>query len=372
MNRTRLTVLSGAFGVWMLIGLALATRNYVDVKYLLDGNATWRRSVQSELPDWLLWGMLGCCIAVYSRWVRRSGLAQVWKLALHVTTAFAVALLHVTLAVSSFMLLSPIEQTGSWLYQFRLNLAFSFHWNVLIYSAVVLAEYAIASRLEAIARKQQADRLQADLIRSRLETLQLQLQPHFLFNSLNTVAELVHERPEAAEQMIIGIATLLRESLANESHEVTLCEELQMIQLYLSIEEIRFEDRLRVRWSVDAEAEEARLPRLLLQPIIENAVRHGLNRVKGGTIEILASRHKDRLVIRVRNSESPFATYQLMRDGIGWKNTRDRLRTRYGQRQHFACYNDPDSSAVVHIEIPWQTVSDGSELQPETHGSLSC
>jgi two-component sensor histidine kinase len=202
-----------------------------------------------------------------------------------------------------------------------------------------------------------ARRRETQLAWAQLHALQAQLHPHFLFNALNTVSACVHRDPHAAERMIARLSELLRGSLdTSATHEVPLAEELRLLESYLEIEQARFEDRLRVRWSIDPASREARVPHLILQPLVENAVKHGIGpRSAPGTVQVSAARERGELRLEVRDDGLgvPAGFAWEGRAGVGLANTRARLRQLYGDRHRFALEGAPGGGVVVSISIPF-------------------
>lgn len=194
------------------------------------------------------------------------------------------------------------------------------------------------------------------LARAELHALRTQLHPHFLFNALNTVSTYVRADPDTAERMIARLGQLLRHALASGGeHEVPLREELDVARAYLEIEQARFEDRLRVRWTVDPSALAARVPSLLLQPLVENAVRHGIApRAAAGTIEIAAERHDGALRLVVRDDGVGLPDVGAPREGVGLANTRARLRQLYGDRQSLELVRPDGGGACVRVTLPYR------------------
>ncbi len=229
----------------------------------------------------------------------------------------------------------------------------------LIYAAIVAGTHAWLYYREAQSRELRTSQLEAMLAETRLQMLSMQLQPHFLFNTLNTIAELVHDKPEAAERMIGGLSHLLRETLhAGLVDRVPLDQELALLDRYVEIQRGRFGDRLDVQVSVGDAARHALVPSLLLQPLVENAIKHGIGaRARAGRIEISAARDGDRLVIEVRDDGSGVPP-GAVKEGVGLGNCRARLQTMYGARDHeLTIANRPGGGAVVRISLPWQTAA---------------
>jgi LytS/YehU family sensor histidine kinase len=195
---------------------------------------------------------------------------------------------------------------------------------------------------------------EVELAGARLGALQAQLRPHFMFNALNSVAMLVRggRGPEAVE-MIARVSDLLRNSLdEDERAEVALEEEVALARRYLAIEEVRFADRLRVRVELTEEAKAARVPRLILQPVVENAVRHGIGqKAAAGRVEINASTTGKELIVVVRD-DGPGPNGNSRGHGVGLKNTRERLRTAYGEAARFTLEHGAEGGAVATMVIP--------------------
>lgn len=207
-----------------------------------------------------------------------------------------------------------------------------------------------------------ASQLESQLMQARLETLRAQLNPHFLFNALNTIAMLVRRQANAdALRGVISLSELLRQVLAGRGAlEVTLREELGLVEHYLEIEQLRFRDRLSVGMQVAPDVLDARVPSLILQPLVENAVRHGIApRAESGRLDIICERESDSLHIEVRDDGPGFAEgWDAARSGgLGLANTRERLQRLYGSDHHLVARNARAGGAVVSLEIPFRTTS---------------
>jgi len=196
--------------------------------------------------------------------------------------------------------------------------------------------------------------LETRLTRARLDALAAQLNPHFLFNALNSIAELIHLDAEAADRMLVALGGLLRYSLASPEHEISVKAETDLVAQYLSIEKIRLGDRLDVRWSIDPDCEQALVPALLLQPLAENAIVHGIARRRApGTLSISIARSAGTLVIDIANDGgSGGAPSRGSGHGIGLSNAQDRLRCLYGDTWALRLDTGDDGRSVVHIELP--------------------
>src|SRR4051794_23244540 len=204
---------------------------------------------------------------------------------------------------------------------------------------------------------EEREQLEARLARAQLQSLRLQLHPHFLFNTLNTVNALIGTDSHAAERVISGLSELLRMSLSSASEqEVTLAKELELLAHYIEIQQIRFQDRLTVNFRIDPDARYALVPNLMLQPLVENAIRHGIApRAAPGHVVVTAERRGDRLELSVVDDGVGEKASRDHRDGVGLGNTRARLLSLYGSEHRFEAGGASSGGFAVHIEIPYRT-----------------
>jgi len=213
----------------------------------------------------------------------------------------------------------------------RLNVAVNVHTNLLTYwgiAGIVLARDFYRKYRE---RELRSAQLETELARSQLATLKAQLHPHFLFNTLNAISALVARAPEQAERMIARLSELLRATLETDEARVPLRRELEFVERYLAIERVRFGERLRVETQVDPSVWGAEVPHLILQPLVENAVKHGVARhAAGGRIRITARQEVNRLVLEVHDDGPGAADAAAIEEGIGISNTRRRLERLFG------------------------------------------
>ena len=214
--------------------------------------------------------------------------------------------------------------------------------------------YAVEEFRRAKAREMRAVQLEAQLAHAQLENLKIQLQPHFLFNTLNTISSMVSEDPKSAERMIARLSDLLRGTLqAATTQLVPLDEELRLVDTYLEIQKERFGDRLEVSVRIEPEVRRAMVPILLLQPVVENAVSHGIVHLEdGGAITIAAWQHDSHLVVEVSNEGPELSPGDEWGTGLG--PSRERLRQLYGDRGHFHLRGRPGGGARALIELPLQ------------------
>src|SRR5215469_12630832 len=227
-----------------------------------------------------------------------------------------------------------------------------FHGGVVVY----YRRYQQRSQ-EALKLELRAAELQSQLVGAQLSALKMQLQPHFLFNTLNAITVLVRQQKSRdAEQMLGHLSDLLRGVLEDvDAQEVSLRRELEYLQLYLSIEQVRFADRLCVEVSVDPETQNASVPQLILQPIVENAIRHGVERSSaGGRILIRAAKINGTVEVRVQDDGPGLSgPYSCEDQGIGLANTRARLRQLYGEDARLEIENCNGGGAAVTMKFPF-------------------
>jgi len=240
------------------------------------------------------------------------------------------------------------------------SLSVGFASNTLRYAAIFAAYQAVVYHDAVRERDQEAARLEVDLARAKLANVEACLRPHFLFNTLNVIAALVREDPRLAERTIGDLSDLLRASFAAEpSTEVRLDDELAFAAKYLELERVRFQDRLRVNIDASDEARRALVPHLLLQPLVENAVRHGIAPLEeGGSIAVTAAREDGRLRLTVRDDGvGVTANGSEARSGIGLRGVRAALVTLYGDRHRLTLLPASPRGTIVEIDIPYRNLT---------------
>jgi two-component system, LytTR family, sensor kinase len=230
-------------------------------------------------------------------------------------------------------------------------------WSLMVYCVIVGASHAIAFFRESEHRKVRAAQLETQVVEARLKTLEAELHPHFLFNTLHAISTLVHRDPEAADRMISRLSDLLRITFDRSGEpKVSLKEEIDFLQKYLDIEQTRFQDRLTVSVNIEPDGLDGEVPRMILQPIVENAIKHGIAGRHGGDhVHISAGRSGDRLWMQVRDNGGGLhvGTLRALRTGVGLANTRDRLDCLYGRLYRLE-FSDRDGGLAVLIDIPFQ------------------
>jgi sensor histidine kinase YesM len=294
-----------------------------------------------------------------------------YRTALHFLFSAIFAVVQLAIETAVYMQLGIQESRAALPYLRRLSVSmvFGFHGNVLSYWAILGIQSAFHHYRRYQEREQQALRLElraseltGQLTRAQLSALKMQLQPHFLFNTLNAIAVLVRQRDtDHAEEMLARLGDLLRWVLDDvDAQEVPLRRELEYVQLYLSIEQVRFADRLRIDISADQNALDAAVPHMCLQPLVENAVRHGIGRrAAAGTIAIRASEADGKLRVHVKDDGPGFeAGAEQVTLGIGLANTRARLLQLYGPGAALTIDNGDRGGATVTMTVPFRALAE--------------
>lgn len=319
------------------------------------------------LPGYLVWALsLPAIVALARRHRFESG---GWRRALpvHLAASLAVAAANSGVLALFVHAQSPGESFGAVLLklaEMRMNWSVFTYWFFLaFYLAVEHAQTAGARALQASEATLRASQLEAELAHARLAALERQLHPHFLFNALNSISGLVPDEPRAAQKMIGALAELLRATLAGGEHDTPLRRELELLDRYLAIERARFGERLRVEVRAEPEALDARIPTLLLQPLVENAVLHGIQpALEGGTVRVTAGREGEWLRLEVSDDGVGLAPGFAERaaERVGLVNTRERLRKRFGAAHAFTIGAEAPRGTRVSIRLPWTGLGEGA------------
>ncbi|MBI3586867.1 MAG: histidine kinase, partial [Ignavibacteriales bacterium] len=242
----------------------------------------------------------------------------------------------------------------------QFSFAFNFQFNLLTYWVILGIGYSREYYKKFRDRELRATQLEAQLSQAQLQALKMQLHPHFFFNTLNTISSLMHKNVHDADRVLARLGDLLRYSLRNVGiQEVTLKEELEFLQRYLEIEQIRFGERLKIQIMIDQSLSEAKVPNLILQPLVENAIRYAVGpRTSGGKIEISAVHVNGNLQLSVMDDGPglPKDYHAISSEGVGLRNTRERLEQLYGDRHEFKLTSNPQCGLNVNITIPFHTL----------------
>jgi signal transduction histidine kinase len=341
------------FGCWTLLGLFAASQGVI--YNLISGRpAHWQRALMYQLPDTWAWSLMAIPVWWLARRVPFAKRTWPSALAVHWPAALLASAFEAGIAGVALLKLGMIGNGGgttSWVLA-RFLIA-KLHTNLEMYALVAGAAHAYDWYLRMRDRELTASRLEASLNQARLEALKSQLQPHFLFNTLHAISALMHTDVERADRMMAQLSDLLRQSIERaDRQEVTLREELDFLRGYLDIQQTRFGERLRAHVHAVPEVLDAMVPALVLQPLVENAIRHGFGeRVSGGRVEVLARRAQERLRVEVRDDGAGLPEAGV-REGTGLSNTRARLKQLYGLAQTLELEPTPGGGTRVRIELP--------------------
>lgn len=280
-----------------------------------------------------------------------------WRqaLAVHVPVSMLITSVHLVIVASSRYGLQTLRGGDPEWATAVLDAFFrSFDQTLPVYWALIGLQHAVDYARQARAREVRAAQLETRLVEAQLQALQQQLHPHFLFNTLHAISSLVHRDPDRADAMIERLSDLLRVTLRKVGvQEVELAEEIEYLRAYLDIEQVHFGPRLRIEYHVDAAALDARVPTLILQPLVENAIRHGLEPLpRGGTLDIEARADGDTLWLRIKDDGVGLTRAGVRRDGVGLANTRSRLERLYGERAALTIRENPGGGVLVDIYLP--------------------
>ncbi len=342
------------FGAWLTAGLLFSAQSYY-YRASIGQEVSWWGILSYDASYFVLWFFFTPWLLWLGTNLYLDRIQDLPRVAKHVVIGIATAVAHRALYDLIFMPLRQTPQRPFTWERFYYSVIGSFDYGVLVYCVAMLVIHALAYYRGLQQEQVRNSRLQAELATAQLLALRMQLHPHFLFNTLNTIAILIKQDTDRALLMVEALGDLLRQALKNQrEQEVPLQQELEFLQHYLQIESIRFGDRLQVQMNIAPETLAARVPRLILQPLAENAIRHGIaKRRRPGVIEISAARQNGELQLRVRdNGDGP----ELHQGGagIGLSNTRARLQTLYGARARFELARGDSGGAVATMVIPWQ------------------
>lgn len=349
-----------SFCFWTVLGLLYTSQLYVGLRMEGMDHSFWRLLAWQLLGCWYGWFIFTPLILWLGRRfpIERSS----WKrnLPLHLIACTVFAAIHSAVVVTSTIIFKPYEEMMR-LRPFRQmwqgRLASEFHLELIVYGMILGVGYAFSYYRRYRERELRASQLESQLAQAQLQALRMQLQPHFLFNTLNGIAGLVRDQKnKAAVSMIAGLSDLLRHTLENAGkQEVSLREELDFLELYLDIQQMRFPDRLNVQMQIAPEALDAQVPNLVLQPLVENAIRHGVAlRASSGTVGVSARRDDGLLEMKVYDDGPGLKPQWRVEDseGIGLSNTRARLEQLYGERYRFDVHNRDEGGVEAIIMIP--------------------
>lgn len=347
--------------LWTGLGLFFASEAAIRQFPGRERSLPWADAVTVNIPFYLLWGVIALAVLGLCRLWPIAGDRLVRNLVLHMLASLAVASLDLVLSEGIFHAIrawrgAPVDFSAALAFSFRHN----FHVNLITYWVIVGFRHLLSYYRGLREQELFASRLEEQLARAELSALRMQLQPHFLFNALNSISELVYTDPAAADKMLVRLSDLLRQSLETTGQqEVPLEQELEYVQRYLEIERMRYSDRLRLQFFVDEFTLDAAVPTFLLQPLVENAVVHGVGKSSGPCrLAVRSRREGDELYLEVENDLPPDAGPQPARrgdrEGVGVQNTRSRLAQLYGERGRLELELRPEGIALARVILPYR------------------
>ena len=352
---------AAVFGGWMVVGILFAVQTHA-FRQRIGDPISFGQALAATMAFALIWAVLSLIVLWLADRLPITGRGKGLRLLEHLALSLAFSAAYFlgervlasagSPAVQSLLARKPVLVISFQSLVLNLQSAFLLYW------ALVAIGTAFAAHRRARERESEAARLQARLAQAELQVLKMQLHPHFLFNTLQAIAQLLHEDPDAAERMIGNLSGLLRLALEQSSiQEIPLDEELKMLERYLEIQRTRFEDRLAVSLEVDPGARDGLVPGFLLQPLVENAIRHGLApRSLGGAIGITATRRDGDLRLEVSDDGiglEEAAVRARSRTGFGLSNLRARLSQLYGERWRLDLQGRPGGGTVASVTIPY-------------------
>ncbi len=335
---------------WTAIGLSSAFQFYISsAKAGLE--VTWGQAVSYALGDWYVIALLSIPVVRLAGRFRFEAGSRMHSLAVHVPGSLLFSLAYMVLRAC----VGRWQTESSFAEAFQALLVKTWHFNLLLYWVIVAVSCAFNYYRKFRERQLRAAELEKHLVQAKLQALRVQLNPHFLFNCLHSISALMHKDVEAADRVIARLSDLLRASLENaDTQEIPLRDELELLQRYLEIEQIRFGNRLTVETDIAPDTLEAQVPNLILQPLVENAIRHGIGpHAKAGRVELRAHRAEGRLTLDVRDNGGGLRSDEPVKEGVGLSNTRARLRTLYGEGQALELISRAGEGLLVRLTIPF-------------------
>ncbi len=357
-SRDKMIKWLGIGGVWTLFGFFFASQLALQNQFSRNPVPFWQILLWQMVSGYVWFAVSPLILLIARRFPIESG-RLLRSVPVHIVASILVAL--GVLAIDAFLLTRmgypPNRTFASFSEAYQYFLFINLHLGILIYWGVVGIRSAYSYYQKYRERELATSQLEARLAQSRLQVLKMQLHPHFLFNTLNAISELVHRDQDAADRMLTDLSDLLRMSFENlEIQEVSLNQELEFLRKYLEIEQMRFNDRLRVEMNISPNTLDARVPNMMLQPLVENSIKHGLSpRAEGGNISISSERNNGNLLITVSDDGVGLggADGFAVEEGVGLSNTRRRLKHLYGDKHLFSMTSNSPSGVKIEIRMPY-------------------
>lgn len=366
------------FAVASLLGYFDALGSYASSYSLRDGkyHLQWKYALSWDMSKWMLWVLLAPLVLRLGERFRVERRDLLRSLPVYILLGIGIALLHSALLIFiNFLADYELVALQNFLTHKYYVLISDFLIGIVIYGLILASAHALAFYKQAREGELRAMQLEMQLANAQLQALKMQLHPHFIFNALHSISANLRDA-ETARSMIARLGDFLRLTLQNAgAQEVSLKQELEFLRCYLDIEQARYRDRLTVGVEIDPETWDARVPNLILQPIVENAIKHGIApRRERGRIDVRARRLNGHLQVQiqdngrglqdspnVQNSQNVEASHtaagENLTHGIGLANTRARLERLYPAAHRLQLHNAPEGGLVVTLEMPYKTVT---------------
>ena len=340
------------FAFWTLLGLSFAGHFYISATKA-GFDVTWKEAVTNSLEDWYVFAVLSIPVIYLSRRYHFEGGKWGRSLAIHIPATIGFLFSYIALRAG----IACWQSGATFPDAFKGLLVKIWPYTLLVYWVIVVVNHAFDYYEKYRDREMRALDLEKRLAEAKLQALQMQLNPHFLFNTLHSISSLMHRDVEAADRMIVRLSDLLRAALeGSDTQEVELQDELEFLKRYLEIEQTRLGDRLTVKMDIQPETLRARVPNLILQPLVENAIRHGIEpRARPGRIELRAQRQNGTLALEVKDNGTGLPEGKAIDEGVGLSNTRARLRGLYGEAHQFDLVPVEGGGLLVQVTIPFQS-----------------
>ncbi|HEY6927208.1 MAG TPA: histidine kinase [Steroidobacteraceae bacterium] len=344
---------------WTAVALIDASQTVLPMR-ALGIHRDWVGPATTSALIWLPWALATPLVIRIGRRYppTRSTRAPGWIA--HLGAIMAIGLIYAGWYVMLETLLNPPSQTpapGPFVKAWMARFFYGQLFTVLLYAFVLTVDYALESRQRMARQQMESAQLSEQLHKAQLDALRRQIEPHFMYNSLNAIAGLVRDnRNPAAVEMIVALSEFLRGAAVDSNQaQVALEQEVQYLQRYLEIEKARFAERLLVTLDIPAELLAARVPILILQPLVENAIKHGISkRTQGGALEVRASRSGSLLSLSVANDGPPLrGDWENQGTGIGMSNLRTRLQIMYGGAFELHLRNRATGGVQALIRLPF-------------------
>lgn len=358
------------FGAWTLVGIIFAAVSYASTLAETNRRFGFFDALRLNLIQFYLWGIFSPLIFWFSRrFPVELPPRKTRNLLLHVPALLVFAGLHQAIQVATLWSVTPRmrQQWPALIDCYRFYFWFGFYIDLIIALLIIIAVHALLYYRRFRAGELERESLKSQLAQSQLRALKMQLHPHFLFNTLHSISSLILEDPPRANSMIARLGDFLRLTLDHSDEQlVTLKEETEFVRCYLEIEQVRFGDRLTVEFRIEPATHSARVPHLILQPVVENAIQHAIApRAAPGRIQIEARRLGHRLRVELKDSGPGILARggPLQKQGVGLSNVRARLEQLYDTDFSFEMNNSVEGGLIVVLEVPFQLEVSGDSTE---------